>query len=52
MRISELQGPLKSIFFTKNDFSDGITNVDIPSALHALLHARENAYNSIYKYNK
>jgi hypothetical protein len=31
-----------------NDFSAGITNVDIPSALHALLNALANAYNSVY----
>jgi hypothetical protein len=34
-----------------NDFSAGITNVDIPPALHALLKALTNAYNSIYTYN-
>lgn len=46
MRILALHGPLKFTFVTKNVFPDGITNVDIPPPLHALLHALSNAYNS------
>jgi hypothetical protein len=49
--ILALQGPLKVTSVTMNDFSAGITNVDIPPALHALLKALTNAYNSIYTYN-
>ena len=43
MRIFALQGPLKFTLVTMNDFSEGITNVDIPLDVHALLHAFENA---------
>jgi len=40
-----LQGPLKITFDTINVFPAGITSVDIPPALHALLNALTNAYN-------
>jgi hypothetical protein len=46
-----LQGPLKITPVVMNDFSAGIINVAIPPALHALLNALANAYNSIYTYN-
>jgi hypothetical protein len=50
MRILALQGPLKTNFVTKNVFPAGITSVDIPLALHALLNALENAYKLRYSH--
>lgn len=47
MRILALQGPLKCIFDAMN-ILPGITSVDVPTALQALLHALKNAYNSTY----
>jgi NAD(P)H-hydrate repair Nnr-like enzyme with NAD(P)H-hydrate epimerase domain len=46
MRILALQGPLKFIFDAMNVLPAGITSVDVPTALHALLHALKNGYNS------
>jgi hypothetical protein len=43
-----VQGPLKFNFVTMNDLPAGMTSVDIPTALHARLHALKNAYNNIY----
>jgi len=48
MRTLALQGPLKFAIDTIYVFPAGTTSVDIPAALHALLNALTNAYNSTY----